>query len=361
MTITRIVITGGPCAGKTTAMSWIQNAFNQKGYTVLFIPETATSLITGGVAPWTCGTNCDYQKCQMRMQLVKEDLFETAARTVQADRILMVCDRGALDNRAYMNDEEFQSVLESVGKTETELRERYDAVFHLVTSAKGAEEFYSKDNNAARYESVAEACALDDRLMSAWVGHSHFRVIENNVDFEGKMKKLIAEISAFLGEPEPFEIERKFLIEYPDVSWLESVPGCRKVDIVQTYLRGREGEEVRVRRRGADGSFVYFKTTKRRVSDVKRVEVEKRLSEGEYVSLLPDADPAKKPLHKTRYCLIHRGQYFEIDLYPFWKDQAIAEIELCDEDDEIFFPEEIRVIREVTGEEAFKNAALAEL
>ena len=41
-TITRIVITGGPCAGKTTAMSWIQNAFTRKGYLVLFVDETAT-------------------------------------------------------------------------------------------------------------------------------------------------------------------------------------------------------------------------------------------------------------------------------------------------------------------------------
>ena len=52
--ITKIVITGGPCAGKTTAMSWIQSTFTKKGYTVLFVPETATELITGGVAPWTC-------------------------------------------------------------------------------------------------------------------------------------------------------------------------------------------------------------------------------------------------------------------------------------------------------------------
>ena len=46
--ITRIVITGGPCAGKTTAMSWIQNAFTKKGYLVLFVDETATQLMTGG-------------------------------------------------------------------------------------------------------------------------------------------------------------------------------------------------------------------------------------------------------------------------------------------------------------------------
>lgn len=59
MNIHKIVITGGPCAGKTTAMSWIQNAFTKRGYRVLFVPETATELITGGVAPWTCGTNLE--------------------------------------------------------------------------------------------------------------------------------------------------------------------------------------------------------------------------------------------------------------------------------------------------------------
>ena len=54
MDITKIVITGGPCAGKTTALSWIMNSFTEKGYVVLIVPETATELINGGVAPWTC-------------------------------------------------------------------------------------------------------------------------------------------------------------------------------------------------------------------------------------------------------------------------------------------------------------------
>lgn len=51
VSIQKIVITGGPGAGKTTGMSWIQNEFTKLGYTVLFVPETATELITGGVAP----------------------------------------------------------------------------------------------------------------------------------------------------------------------------------------------------------------------------------------------------------------------------------------------------------------------
>ena len=148
MHIRKIVITGGPSAGKTTGLSWIQNAFTKLGYTVLFVPETATELISGGVAPWTCGTNLDYQKCQMRLQLEKERLFVRAARTMNVDKILIVCDRGAMDNRAYMNDEEFAAVLEDIGSTEERLLGSYDAVFHMVTAAKGAEEFYTFETTA---------------------------------------------------------------------------------------------------------------------------------------------------------------------------------------------------------------------
>ena len=283
MQIHKIVITGGPSAGKTTGMTWIQNAFTKLGYTVLFVPETATELITGGVAPWTCGTNLDYQKCQMRLQLEKERLFEQAARTMKADKILIVCDRGAMDNRAYMDELEFAQVLADIGATEVELRDSYGAVFHMVTAAKGAERFYTTANNAARYETVEQAIAVDDKLIAAWTGHPHLRVIDNSVDFEDKLKRLIAEIRSFLGEPEPLEIERKFLIRMPDLNWLEQLPNCRKVEIIQTYLLAKSGEELRVRQRGENGSFVYYKTYKRRVSDTTRIEVEEHLSQGTHL------------------------------------------------------------------------------
>ena len=52
-------------------------------------------------------------------------------------------------------------------------------------------------------------------------------------------------------------------------------------------------------------------------------------------------------------------QYFEIDVYPFWKDKAIVEIELSSEDQEVIFQPQLKMIREVTGEKEFKNASLA--
>ena len=361
MDITKIVITGGPCAGKSTAMSRIHGAFAHLGYTVLFVPETATELITGGVSPRSCGTNLDYQTLHLRLQAEKERIFEAAARTMPTDKVLIVCDRGSFDNKAYMTDAEFAAALSALNTTEVLLRDSYDAVFHLVSAAKGAEEFYTTANNSARTETVSEARELDDRLISAWCGHPHFRVVDNSTSFEDKIKRLISEITSFLGEPEPYEIERKFLIEYPDLARLAEYPTCQRVEIIQTYLNSAAGEEVRVRQRGANGSYVYFKTVKRKVSELKRVETEHRISESEYCALLMEADTTKRQIRKSRYCLSYENQYFEIDVYPFWTDKAIVELELSDECAEIRFPPEIKVIREVTDDESFKNSSLAKI
>lgn len=277
------------------------------------------------------------------------------------EKVLIVCDRGALDNKAYMNETEFAEAMKSIGSNEVELRDNYDAVFHLVTAAKGAEEFYTTANNFARTETVTEAAELDNKLISAWTGYPHLRVIDNTSSFEDKMKRLIAEISSFLGEPEPYEIERKYLIEYPDIKWLEGNPVCQRIEIIQTYLNSESDEEVRVRQRGVDGHYIYFQTIKKRVSDLKRVEIERRLSQAEYLELLMDADTSRKQIRKTRYCLIYKNQYFEIDVYPFWTDKAIAEIELSDENAEIIFPKQIKVIKEVTDDDSYKNVSLAKL
>ena len=361
MEVYKIVITGGPCAGKSTAMSWIQNAFSGKGYRVLFVPETATELISGGVTPWTCGTNLDYQKCQMSLQIHKEALFEQAASTMPVEKVLIVCDRGAMDNKAYMNDEEFEAVMKHLQLNEVELRDSYHAIFHLVTAANGAEEFYTKANNQARYESVEEAIAVDNKLIAAWTGHRHLRVIDNSTGFEEKMIRLIWEISTALNEPNPLLAERKFLIRYPDIARLEANPNCRRVEISQTYLKSVSGEEHRIRQRGIDGHYMYYETIKRRIKGLDRVELENRLSQEEYLRLLMDADPAFRPIRKTRYCLTENNLYFEIDIFPFWKDQAIMEVELSDEHMEIIFPKDIEIIREVTDDDNYKNMALARI
>ena len=171
--INKIVLTGGPCAGKTTAMNWIQNFFQKQGYKVLFVPETATELITGGLTPWETKTNIDFQSVLFDLQLEKEKLFEEGAKKLPNDKILIVCDRGILDNKAYMTKRDFDYLLKSKRLSEIKLRDSYDAVFHLVTAAKGAKKYYNLDNEA-RTETIEEASKLDDNLIASWTGHPHF-------------------------------------------------------------------------------------------------------------------------------------------------------------------------------------------
>lgn len=360
--ITKIAITGGPCAGKSTALSWINEEFTKKGYKVLFIPETATELITGGVAPWTCETDIDFQTAILKLQLAKEKIFEEVSQHLyDAQKVLIVCDRGALDGKAYIEKHNFDKILNNLHLTETQLKDSYDAVFHLVTAAKGASEFYTLANNSARTETIEEAIANDDKIISAWTGHSHFRVIDNSTDFKKKMQRFVTEISNFLGEPTPYEIERKFLIEYPDIAKLEADKNCGKVEIIQTYLKSNDDKEIRVRQRGNNGSYSYTKTIKQTINGLKRLETEKRLTQAEYINLLMDADTTKHQIRKTRYCLVYNNQYFEIDIYPFWNDVAIMEIELNNESQKIEFPPQIKIIKEVTDDIEYKNSNLANI
>jgi CYTH domain-containing protein len=276
-------------------------------------------------------------------------------------KVLIVCDRGMLDSKAYLNELEFQTLIKKLDASEIELRDNYDAVFHLVTAAKGAEEFYTLENNKARKETAKEAAILDDKIISAWTGHPHLRIIDNSTNFEEKMNRLIAEISSFLGEPEPFEIERKYLIEYPNVKELEGMKNCEKIEIIQTYLVSDNDDEVRIRQRGKEGNYIYYKTIKRKINEVKRLEIEKRLSKEEYLNLLMSADPKYRQIRKTRYCLTYDRTYYEIDVYPFWNDKAIVEVELRDENEKIKFPSFIKVIKEVTEDDSYKNHSLAKI
>lgn len=357
--LTKIVITGGPCAGKTAAKRGIKTKFEELGYTVLFIPETATELISGGVAPRTCGTVLEYQIYQMHLQSEKERIFESAAQNMQGDKFLIVCDRGMADNKAYMTEEEFAAALEHFGWSEVTVRDSYDAVFHLTTAAKGAEAFYTTENNSARIETPAQARALDDRLIAAWTGHPHLRVIPNEQHFEDKQNRLLAEIAAFLGEPEPLEIERKFLVAMPDLDALQRTHGAVGVEIEQTYLLDEDGKKSRIRKRGRDGHYLYFHTVKTNISDTKRIETETRITKEEYDTLMQYADPKRNTIQKTRYCFVHGGHYFELDVYPFWDDKAVMEIELLTEDEPFDIPPFITVIEDVTSDKRYRNSALA--
>ena len=212
--ITKIVLTGGPAAGKTTLISRVLHEFKQEdGWRVITIPETATELISGfGIRPFGgCMSMLAFQDFVIADQIHKEKLALEAAQVVPEDNILIIYDRALMDDKAYISDEEFAQVLSRFdGRTEAGVLAGYDAVIHLVTCAKGAEFAYNL-GNAARTESLEYAREMDDRTLRAWRGHPHLQIIDNSVNFEEKINRALREIYRILGEPEPMIEKRKFL------------------------------------------------------------------------------------------------------------------------------------------------------
>lgn len=360
MAVSKIVITGGPCGGKTTGLSYLERAMTKFGYKVVFINESATEFMLNGITPTTCVDNYEFEKNLLKLQQMNEDFYMSVCEKLPYEKVLLVCDRGIMDCKSYMTDNEFRMALINLGLNEIQMRDNYDAVFHLLTAAKGAEKYYTTQNNLARREdSLNEAIEVDDKTINAWTGHPHFRIIDNSTDFEGKMKRLVKEICIALGEPEPFEIERKFLIEMPNIDMLENLPNCRRVNITQTYLKSEKGKEIRVRKRGKDGSYIYTITEKEPITPTKRYEHERRITDIEYFTYLKDADPKVNKIEKKRYCLVYNNRYFEIDIYDFAKNHAIMEIELSSENDEFEIPNYINVIKEVTNNKSFSNYSFA--
>ena len=362
--IVKIVITGGPCAGKTSAHAEIRSHFEKKGYTVLIVQESATEMIRSGLTQEACGSVSSFQRNIFQNQVKKESIFHQAALNIDNEKILIVCDRGTLDNKAYMGALSFTGMINSFGYKEVELRDSYDAVFHLVSAADGAEEYYTLSNNEARSEPPEEARALDKCIKHAWVGHPHLRVIDNSSDFTGKMDRLIMEIESFMGDPEPYEIERKFLIPCPNLSQLEKKPNCERIEILQTYLLSNDPSvEERVRQRGRNNEYVFTHTKKRNISDVKRVEIERQIDVTKYVQLLMRADPTRRQIVKTRYCVMENDLIYELDVFSSaeWNGKALLEIELSHEDAPFTLPDWVdkEQAHEVTFDKAYTNAALA--
>ena len=89
------------------------------------------------------------------------------------------------------------------------------------------------------------------------------------------------------------------------------------------------------------------------------IEEEGEISAEAYRELLKHRDPDSHPIHKTRYTLAHLGFTLEIDVYPEWQNTAILEVELPSRDTEPTFPDFIKIVREVTGERPYSNAAMS--
>jgi predicted ATPase len=116
--ITRICLTGGPCAGKTTALATLSSVLSQMGFKVLQVPEAATLLMKGGAMIETRKLSfadaVRFQINVMKMQMSLEDIFIETAMDQEFPTIIL-CDRGVMDGSAYTDENVWQALLDETG------------------------------------------------------------------------------------------------------------------------------------------------------------------------------------------------------------------------------------------------------
>ena len=155
------------------------------------------------------------------------------------------------------------------------------------------------------------------------------------------------------------EIERKYIIKMPDLTILASKENYTKSDIIQIYLASEKGETHRIRRRAYCDKVCFFETRKIRIDEMSVTEIEGEISEEKYTELSRLIAYGTRPVVKTRHTFIFKGQLFEIDVYPEWGSTAIMETELDGREVEVEIPAFIEILREVTGDKAYSNAAMS--
>lgn len=361
----KIVLTGGPCAGKTTAKSYLQEKLSDYGVSVTFVPEVASMLIGSGIDPRNLGKEdyVDFQELLLRTQLHLEDeVFWEAAMIKGGKKQVMICDRGCMDNLAYMDNESFSAILERNEWNKVMLRdEQYDAVFHLVTAAEGQEKFYNLDN-PNRTETPEEARALDVKTREVWLGHPHLVVVDNSTLFGEKMKRLLNATRRALGIPVAVEIERKFLVESLD--WTRIPVPHQIIDIEQIYLKKDGKERIRIRKRGQANEGVVCYETKKFPTDspIVRIEKERKISLSDYREKAKNGDPDFDVIQKKRICFLWEKQYFELDIFTKpsrIRGKVLLEIELTEENDKVRIPDWLEPVKEVSEDPKYKNKNLA--
>lgn len=186
----RIVLTGGPGGGKTTAADLYRREI---GDSVVIVPEAATLLYSGGFP--RLGANGVRRATQKAIYYVQKNL-EDAMYANYTSRVLL-CDRGTVDGAIYWPDQPDDFFTAVSSNLQAELA-RYDAVIFFETAAVGGVSI--EGGNPIRIESNQEALELDHKLKALWSQHPNFVFIPHNPSFIKKITSGLQEVEKIVGK-----------------------------------------------------------------------------------------------------------------------------------------------------------------
>uniref|UniRef100_A0A0K0FK30 AAA_28 domain-containing protein n=1 Tax=Strongyloides venezuelensis TaxID=75913 RepID=A0A0K0FK30_STRVS len=320
--IYKLVLTGGPCGGKTTGQNRLISFFEGMGWKVYGVPETASILIASGVK--FCELNEEqvytFQKDLLLTMLRIEQTFFNLAELEKEKDVLIICDRGTLDPSVYISKEGWNSIINDLNLSQFDLRDnRYNHVIHMVSAADGAEEFYTLSNNAARTETISQAIELDRKTREAWIGHPYVDVVDNQdcKTFEDKISKLIQIVCERIGISDNEGLssnsrKRKWLVMSFDES---RFPNFEEFIVNHDYLISEDNNiQIRVRER-RQGLYSTYTITTRIKHGENHIETRTQINYREYIRYLQIKDHNKYTLHKRRRCFQYGTQFYHLDIF----------------------------------------------
>lgn len=187
-----IVLAGGPCSGKSRSMEALRINLTNLGYKVVVIPELATEIRQNGLIH-TEGiiSKNDFQKVIFDLQFFKEELYkEYMRKNEDSSKMILLMDRGLLDAKVYLSQDDFEQLLQERNLTEEDIYNRYDAVFHLESAANLGDEYYSNQNNQFRLSNIEQAKMQEEKSLNVWSKHPNFHTISIEESFEDKVDNL---------------------------------------------------------------------------------------------------------------------------------------------------------------------------
>ena len=379
--IYRIVITGGPCSGKTTMIPEIADRLRERGFRVYTAPEAAALAFGAGVTKdfdkLTTHQKLRYFRAMASYVMDHEDKFLEFANTGDIPTVI-ICNRGVVDLQKYMEHSTWQALLDECGWNAVELRDkRYDGVIHLVTAADGAESVYTEKFKSKYELNVNQAIEVDKKLRASWCGHPQFYVVDNRKEFIEKKQKAFDAVARILGiqteAPKFFSkhLLKKTKSELP-APFLPPELSIEMFTIDDTFLESNKPNvEVKVRKRGQNGSYFYqlYTTTYPRDADIGKEdwqndgnEVKKQISPQEYLTLLATKDKQRDTLQKVRKSFFWKGHYIFID--TFLNCNGGFSLLFCDKAltmSDLKLPSTITVDREVSQDKEYSSYNLAKI
>ncbi len=186
----RIVLTGGPGGGKTTAADLFRREIGEK---VVVVPESATLLFSGGLPRVDeVGARCAAQNAifhlQHSLEIIQSSLYP---------RRILLCDRGTVDGAVYW-PEDSGDFFEQMGTTREDELSRYDAVIFFESAAVG--DMSIETGNPQRIESNREAVRLDKELRKLWSDHPRFTFVPHNPSFFKKITFGLAAMESIVAQ-----------------------------------------------------------------------------------------------------------------------------------------------------------------